>query len=244
MDTTSNEPALEALAARVAALERALASLQPQPPAPPWCVCRSATSGVPAVQATGTNGATGVNASSDTGVGLITQSGAAVGLLAVGGGAPLPAPGSQAAIVAAGGPSYGLFAHSDGDIYSPAVYGQSPSGTGAAGQSGSGLGVVGQSDSGDGVTGESASGDGVVGYSDSGTGVFARSARGIGLHAVGAGASPTVPSVDAAVFAEGGPGVGLLATSDADDAVLGMSTYFYGVAGQSGTSYGVSGFSV
>jgi hypothetical protein len=113
MTTGSGEPTLEALAARVAALEHALAALQPPAPPPRGCVCSSATAAVPSVQATGTNGAVGVNASSDTGVGVITQSAAAVGLVAVGGGAVPPAPGAQAAIVAQGGPGYGLYADSD-----------------------------------------------------------------------------------------------------------------------------------
>jgi hypothetical protein len=96
MSTTANEATLETLAARVAALEQALASLQPHPPPPPGCVCSSATAALPAVQATGTNGATGVNASSDTGVGLITQSGNAVGLVVAGGGATLWVPETYA----------------------------------------------------------------------------------------------------------------------------------------------------
>lgn len=224
MSTSSGEPTLEALAARVAALEHALAALQPAPLPPRGCVCSSANAAVPAVQAIGTNGAAGVNASSDTGVGLVTQSGAAAGLVAVGGGAVPPAPGAQAAIVAQGGPSYGLLARTDSASL-PAVYGQS--------------------DSGGGVTGESAAGDGVVGQSDSGTGVFARSVRGIGLHAVGVGATPTTPQLDAAIFAEGGPGYGLYANSDTPylAAVSGQNPSGTGVVGQSINYDGVNGLS-
>lgn len=224
MSTSPGEPTLEALAARMAALEHALAALQPAPLPPRGCVCSSATAAVPAVQAIGTNGAAGVNASSDTGVGLVTQSGAAVGLVAVGGGAVPPAPGAQAAIVAQGGPSYGLLARTD-SANLPAVYGQG--------------------DSGGGVTGESTAGDGVVGQSDSGTGVFARSVRGIGLHAVGVGATPTTPQLDAAIFAEGGPGYGLYANSDTPyiAAVSGQNPSGTGVVGQSINYFGVNGLS-
>src|SRR6266699_2630686 len=199
MSTTPNDTTLEALTSRVAALEQALASLQPHPPtpaAPPPastmsekptgtrrflrravaaavslvgallkvssraalaaesslpgtsgpCVCSSATGGVPAVQATGTSGAYGVNASSDSGIGLYTQSGSGIGLLAVGGGASSSLPKVRSlAIYAEGGPSYGLFATSDG---STGVYGQSNSSTGVYGHSDSSFGVYAQSTSG------------------------------------------------------------------------------------------------
>src|SRR6266699_7274782 len=150
------------------------------------CVCSSATGGVPAVQATGTSGAYGVNASSDSGIGLYTQSGSGIGLLAVGGGASSSLPKVRSlAIYAEGGPSYGLFATSDGSTGvsgqsngSTGVYGSSDSGTGVYGQSSSNIGVLGFSDSYIGVQGQSISGTGVFGHSDSSFGVYAQSTSG------------------------------------------------------------------
>src|SRR5215471_7451279 len=98
MSTPPSDTALEALTARVAALEQALAASG---------VFSSAVAAVPAVQASGTNGAHGVDTSSDSGVGLYTQSGSGIGLHAVGGGVSPTTPNpiySRVAIFAEGGP--------------------------------------------------------------------------------------------------------------------------------------------
>ncbi len=292
MSTTPNDTTLEALTSRVAALEQALASLQPHPPtpaAPPPastmsekptgtrrflrravaaavslvgallkvssraalaaesslpgtsgpCVCSSATGGVPAVQATGTSGAYGVNASSDSGIGLYTQSGSGIGLLAVGGGASSSLPKVRSlAIYAEGGPSYGLFATSDGStgVYgqsngSTGVYGSSDSGTGVSGQSSSSIGVEGSSDSYIGVQGQSSSNTGVLGFSDSGTGVSGQSNSNTGVN----GSSDS----DVGVNGKSSSNIGVLGFSDSYIGVQGQSISGTGVFGHSDSSFGV-----
>jgi hypothetical protein len=137
-------------------------------------------------------------------------------------------------------------------------------------------GINGNSDTGDGVSGASETGIGVVAncvtgiavsaYSNSHTGVFATSGTGIGVHAIGGGATgtlygeppgetmpPTAPPLEpAAIFAEGGPGIGVVATSNttgvhgsgaAGAGVWGTSTGYDGVHGESSAAQhaGVSG---
>jgi hypothetical protein len=137
-------------------------------------------------------------------------------------------------------------------------------------------GINGNSDTGDGVSGASETGIGVVAncvtgiavsaYSNSHTGVFATSGTGIGVHAIGGGATgtlygeppgetmpPTAPPLEpAAIFAEGGPGIGVVATSNttgvhgsgaAGAGVWGTSTGYDGVHGESSAARhaGVSG---
>ena len=233
MSTTPNDPTLEALTARVAALEQALASLQPHPPTPAAlplastmiekpmgtrrflrravaaaaslvgarlrvssrtalaaesrlpgtsspCICSSAVATVPAVRATGTSGAHGVDISSDSGI--------------------------------------GLYATCDGES---AVSGYSPSGTGVNGESTSSYGVRGVSESGTGVHGYSTSNIGISGYSPSGIGV--RGDGNVGVSGVSSS------------------GVGVRGVSESSSGVNGLSTSSYGVSGQSDSFVGVYG---
>ena len=107
----------------------------------------SNVSGTPAVSATGTSGADGIDAGSDSGTGVFSISQSGIGVHAVGGGAsptttpPLP----QAAIFAEGGPGTGVLATSQ-------------SGTGVQGQSNTSTGVSGITESGFGVTANGGSG--------------------------------------------------------------------------------------
>lgn len=86
------------------------------------------------------------------------------------------------------------------------------SGTGVQATSGTGIGVSASSDTGVGVSGSSNLSDGVYG----------QSLGGIGVHAVGPGVTfnPTPPVSQAALFAEGGPNIGVFAQSDTATAVF------------------------
>jgi hypothetical protein len=191
MSVTPDDINLEALIAKVAALEQAFASMQLHPLAPIPSAAgtfSSALATVPAVLATGTNGADGVDTSSDSGTGLSAQSGSGVGLQAVGGGAsPTSSPDPTTAIFAEA-QSSGIYAvGGDSGVVGqseigPGVSGQSTNGPGVAGASGSGgslgypagvsVGVYGQSSGGVGVYGQSSSDAGVFGTSDSGAAIF------------------------------------------------------------------------
>jgi len=78
------------------------------------------------------------------------------------------------------------------------------------------------------------------------TGVQAASTTGIGVHAVGGGASPASPAPisQAAIFAEGGPGDGVYATSSTSNGVFGTQTSATGDdedAGVFGSSLALNG---
>jgi len=131
----------------------------------------------PAVEAKGSNGATGVRAGSDTGTGVSGTSDAGVGI-----------DGTGAVGVS------GSCNHANGT----GVLGQ--------GEVSAATGVQGRSADSAGVSGRSHDGTSVEGQSVNGTGVVAQSDNGIGLHAVGGGASESTPPADfkVAIFAEGG----------------------------------------
>src|SRR5208283_921351 len=172
----------------------------------PGVYATSVNSGNFAVNAVGTNGATGVNATSDSGLGVYAQSTSGIGVRAVSGGATAATtpPVAKAAILAEGGPDGdGVYATS-GNTLGSAVY--------AVGTDGA-AGVFASSDSGFGASGRSDTGVGVYGHSRSSDGVYAESVNGIGVHAIGGGATAAVLGSPAAIFAEGGPGPGVVATS-------------------------------
>ncbi len=261
MNTPSEEPTIHELLSRLAELEQAHARLQEEltnvqaeratvgagalpelsngtalAPGPTPGVFASSVAGTPAVKATGTNGADGVDATSDSGTGIFAQSSSFNAIHAIGGGTGV------SALFAEGGTGFGVFATSDNT---------SGSGDGVRGSShGSGNGVTGISalpgGTGNGVRGIGHTGDGVFGTSDSGNGVHGQSTSGIGVHAVGGGASPGTPPfgiTEMAVFAEGGPNVGIVATNSSGSyAIIGLNTSFgTGVFGASSTGTGVAG---
>ena len=228
------------------------------------------------MKATGTKGADGIDATSDSsngvlaksqsGTGVLAESTSGIGVHAVGGGASPaePPPIPQGAILAEGGPNIGVYATSSSHNGVNAISGSangvnafSTSGagvnafsehfTGVNAESGSGTGVNAESDSGTAVNATSGSGTAVNATSGStGTGVNATSGAGIGVHAVGGGASPTEPPPisQGAILAEGGPHVGVYATSSSDNGVQGMTTGTgAGVTGSSAGGNGVQGSS-
>jgi hypothetical protein len=158
-------------------------------------VFASSTAGTPAVKATGTNGAHGVDATSDSGTGVSATSGSGTGLLAtsssgiglhaVGGGASPGTPPNgvtEVAVFAEGGPN-------------PALIATGSSGNGVFAQSSSGVGVVGLSQSGDGVFGSSFSNIGVAGLSSSGPGVVGSSDSSDGVRGSSSSTTVSVASV-------------------------------------------------
>jgi len=127
-------------------------------------------------------------------------------------------------------------------------------------QSDTGVGVVAISDSSFGALGFSVTSVGVVGASggpaaeaialrsalgEGSIGVFAQSQSGIGVHAVGGGATATAggPLPVAAVFAEGGPGIGINATSDST-AIIATSGSGIGVEASCQNGPGIQGGSI
>ena len=155
---------------------------------------------IPAVVAAGTQGAAGVNATSDTGTGISgTQT------------SPTGNTITDAGV-------FGSSLASDGQ----GVYGQANNGTGAFGvwgQSSDGIGVYAESgsriglyaESGSGIDPGSSSGPAVYALCDTdGDGVLAQSFSGIAVHAVGGGASvgTSPPVTQAGIFADGGSGPG------------------------------------
>jgi hypothetical protein len=122
----------------------------------------SSTAGTPAVSATGTNGAAGVQASSDRSVGVFGQSDSDSGV------------GVQGTCDSGAG----VFGFSTSGI---GIHGLSDSSFGVRGTSGNDNGVFGESESGNGVSGSSNSGDGVHGLSNSRVGVRGESFSGTGI---------------------------------------------------------------
>lgn len=170
----------------------------------------SNVAGTPAVSATGTSGADGIDASSDSGDAVSALSQSRAGVYALG---PIGA----------------------------GVHGESQSGVGVEAISQSGVAVSASSTSGPGVEAISGSGPAVFAVSDSNSGVYAQSNSGIGVHAVGGGASPTTPPIpQLAIFAEGGPSTGVLATSQSGTGVQGQSDTSTGVSGITESGFGVT----
>jgi hypothetical protein len=162
--------------------------------------------------------------------------------------------------------SYGLWGDSEqGDgVYgsSAGLAGIGVQGEGVFGLKGKGIisGVSGESiaQGSSGVFGLSAGGNGVWGESSSssspgvraqnngsGPGVRAQSASGIGIHAIGGGASSNQGFLtEAAVFAEGGPSYGILATSTGENCIRGINNGDgFGVVGVASNA-GVAAFNV
>jgi hypothetical protein len=154
------------------------------------------------VDAAGTNGAHGLDATSDSGTGVVAQSSSGVGLHAVGGGASpstLPPSYPATAIFAEGGPNPGVIGTSNGSSSSgttnAGVFGidiGNNAGAGIIGKSlsNNGIGVAGNCDSnnGIGVAGNcdfGVSSVGVLGTTIDGNGVVARSDNGNGVQTLG-----------------------------------------------------------
>jgi hypothetical protein len=145
-------------------------------------------------------------------------------------------------INAEGGPGPGVYATSDNSS-SAAVNGVGTNGAAGVGAtSDTGDGVSGSIGSGNGVHGQSGSGSGVSGFCSSGAAVYGQSQSGIGVHAVGGGATGSVLGSPAAIFAEGGPGPGVYATSSVFPAVAGFGTNGAGgISGNTDIGTGVKG---
>src|SRR5260221_8934181 len=200
MGTTKEEPPLKEWVSRLAELEQAHARLQEKlesssetapaakPPRPG--VFASDVAGTPAVSASGTNGADGVDATSDSGTGISATSGSGTGLVATSssdlaghfvGNVSMSNNLAVVGTVSTGTLNSGAGTFASGVSGTPAVKAtgtngadgvdaSSDSGTGARGDSNSGVGVIGTSQTGDGIHGFGAS-IGVLGQSDPGTGV-------------------------------------------------------------------------
>jgi hypothetical protein len=171
----------------------------------------SSVPGTPAVTAKGTAGATGVQATSDSGNGIVGQSIDSIGVLGqstrdigVNGfsnlGIGVNGFSNQGTGVV-GQSTNGKAGEFIGDVsvsghlssgglssgagtFASGVFGQNNArgSSGVSGQSTDGVGVFGQSDNGRGVEGESPRGRGVYGQSTDGVGVFGQSSTGPGVH--------------------------------------------------------------
>jgi hypothetical protein len=168
----------------------------------------SGTSGIGVgVQGFSNSGTGVVGGTEGTGQGVFASSLQGIGLLAVSGEGFETPPAVQAAIAtqSLGSSSVGVFATTNNGT---AV---------SASDQGSGTGVQASSASGTAVQASSASGTAV--FAQSGTGDAPHPPPGIGVHAVGAGASPTNVVSQAAIFAEGGSGFGVVALTTNGSAV-------------------------
>lgn len=155
------------------------------------CICSSAEASVPAVRATGTNGANGVDTSSDSGVALDATSDSGVGVHGQSNSDTGVLGQSNSQIGVAGqsnnigvygtANNIGVYGQGFGDN-SIGVSGESDSNTGVSGQSPSGIGVSGRSPSGTGVQGQSSNGTAVSGFSASGTAVSGSSYSGTAVY--------------------------------------------------------------
>ncbi|HEY7780587.1 MAG TPA: hypothetical protein VIC85_10300 [Ktedonobacterales bacterium] len=159
----------------------------------------SSVAGTPAASATGTSGAAGVMATSDTSIGVSGTTGASTSYGVY---------GSNTSNSASG---IAVFGHSDDGA------GGLGSGIGVQGETGIGSGVVGTATTGTGVSGQSTSGTGISATSSSGPGLVASSVTSAGLQATGGGGTA------AAVRATGGSGAGVYATSTGGIGVYGTS---------------------
>lgn len=191
----------------------------------------------------GMGAGTGVLAQSDTGVGVQGLStggygvqGASVNEAGVYG---VSESGAGVSGVSAG--IAGVYGHTS-NPFGNAVYGDATT----TGGTGSAIGVLGRGDAGNGVQGLSTSGNGVLGQSTTGSGVAAYSSGGAGLVAQGGSGQPSIHAVAAglslsaspgasAIFAEGGDGNGVYATS------AGAQAAAYATCAGSGD--GVAGYS-
>jgi hypothetical protein len=203
----------------------------------------NSTNGLPAFEAEGTAGGTGVHGISNSNKGVWGESNSSYGVL---GGSTSSygvygsnASGSKAAIVGnsvydstgvlgfSGGVTppaskekTGVYGYAVQDAASKGVWGDSTSGTGVNGVSTSGTGVNGVSTSGSGVYGTSGSGVGVEGVSSDVVGVYGHSTSGYGVQG-GSGTS-----------------LGVYGASSSSAGVKGYSTAAAGVFGVSGSGPG------
>jgi hypothetical protein len=206
MSTTPNDPTLEALTARVAALEQAVAAESRLPRKSGPCTCSSDEATVPAVRAIGSYSAHGVDTSSDLGIGLYATS------------------DSDAAVYGQSTSNVGVVGYSPSNV---GVNGRSDSGVGVRGVSKSSSGVFGESPSGYGVRGVSGSGYGVYGVSTSDIGVYGSSVSSSGVHGqsgTGAGVRGYSTS-DIGVHGESPSGYGVYGSSVSSYGVYGQSTH-------------------
>jgi hypothetical protein len=208
-------------------------------------IFNSTVSGTPAVSATGSNGADGIDASTDTGTAVnavCSGSGPGSGLLPTG--IAISATGPTG-ISATSNTQFGIGVHAVGG--GATVTEDVPTGQAAIfAEGGPGPGLYATSNgSSAAVNGAGTNGAaGVTGSSDSG----------IGVHAVGGGASPATPPpvTAAAILAEGGPGTGVFATADTGAAVNAIcntgiavsASGIVGVSANSTTGPGVSSTSI
>jgi hypothetical protein len=172
----------------------------------------SSSSTVPAVTATGTNGAIGIQASSDTSTAVLASSTV-----------------QQGAAVVGSNTSIGT-----------GVYGYSLTTTnGFVGASSSEAGVLGASSAGNGVLGTSGTGYGVSGYSQANIGTYGRSRGSIGVYGTSdqyLGAYFTSPSV-LALFAYSPSGTGLYAAGSPTAASFAGNVSVSGTLSKGGGSF-------
>ncbi|HEY7779671.1 MAG TPA: hypothetical protein VIC85_05620 [Ktedonobacterales bacterium] len=195
-------------------------------------VFSSSVGGTPAFSATGTSGADGVDATSDSGSGVSGQSGSGCGVAAssTSGTGVFGSSTSGNGVQASSTSGTGIFASTGGSGPNVAVYGTNTS------NDSNGIAIFGHSDDGTnnpgpgtGVRGETAGGTGVVGSATTGTGVSGTATSGVGVVASSATGD--------AVQATGGGGYGIVATSiggASRQAVYGAGTS--GAAGLRATS--------
>jgi len=259
MGTTQEEPTLKELVSRLAALEQAHARLQEKlgagamlelsseaapaakPPRPG--VFASDVAGTPAVSASGTNGADGVDATSDSGTGVSATSGSGTGLLATSssglaghfvGNVTMDNNLNVAGALSTGTLNSGAGTFASGVSNTPAVKASGTNGAdGMDASSDSGTGLVASSSSGDGIHGGTGSGIGVRGDSSSGVGVIGTSQTGDGIHGFGS----------IGVVGQSDTGVGIQGLSDSGLGVRGDSNSSSGIYGNSNSGNGVTGFS-
>lgn len=148
-------------------------------------VFASSIAGNPAVSATGTNGAGGVDASSDSGTGVSATSGSGTGLVAKSNsglaGHFVGNVNMENSLDVAGTLSGGVATFASSGMDTTVVKASGSNGAnGVEGVSDSHFGVLGISDSGTGVSGSSSSGAGIVGFSNSGAGVRGFTGSGTG----------------------------------------------------------------
>jgi hypothetical protein len=180
----------------------------------------SSAPGTPAVSATGSNGADGIDARTDTGTAVNAVCSGSDHLTLRPFGIAISATGPTG-INATCNTFFGIGVHAVGAGANPVENPPVPRAAIFA-EGGPGPGLYATSD------GSSAAVNGAG--TNGAAGVSGSSDSGIGVHAVGGGANFTTPPVtEAAIFAEGGPGPGVFATSDTGPGVFAESRSGVGV---------------
>jgi hypothetical protein len=225
MSTTPNDTTLEALTARVAALEQALASLQPHPSTP----------SAPPLASTRIEKPTGTRrflrwalAAAASLVGALLRVSSRTALAA-----ESSLPGTSGPCVCSSADASVPAVRATGTSGAHGVVASSDNGIGVSGYSDSGTGVYGQCESSSGVYGTSTSGYGVQGYSESSSGVGGISISGYGV----SGQSESSSGVGGTSTS----GYGVSGQSESNSGVYGHSTSGIGIQGLSDSSVGVSG---